>query len=178
MENFLLTIIITIPIIYFLYSLVIFWRTRVPFVATPAKLLNYIVNNIPIDGNTVLYDLGCGRGRFLFAAESKHPKKLVGYELSPLHVWYCRLKAQLTNSKVKIVSADIMTADISDATIIYLFMVPAIVQKAWKKITAETKPGTLVVTLADAIPGANLVKTVQLHPEKTKSSLLYFYEVK
>ena len=169
MTNPILLTAIIFALAYLIYNLAILARTRVPFVATPRKLLKKIAAALPIDANTVLYDLGCGRGALLFATEKYGPKKLIGYELSPLHVWYAKLKTLLTGSKIKINRVNFFSADISNATLIYLFLVPSIVQKAWAKIQREAPPGTLVATLADAIRGARCIKQITRHPGRANS---------
>ncbi len=159
------------------YSVVSFWRTRVPFVATPNDLRKRIAAALSITSESVIYDLGSGRGTFLFAAESYHPKTLVGYELSPVHYWLALAIARLRHSRVKFVRRDFMQADISKATIIYLFLVSPIVQKVWKKIKSECAPGTIVATLSDTIIGHPSYSTINLRPHHPRTGKLYLYRV-
>ncbi|MEK7084502.1 MAG: class I SAM-dependent methyltransferase, partial [Patescibacteria group bacterium] len=74
-----------LPPAYLVYLIVLYIRTRVPYVVTPKKRLPFILDHMGITPETVIYDLGCGKGDVLFAAEKFHPKKLIGFELSPLH---------------------------------------------------------------------------------------------
>jgi len=142
-----------LPPAYLLYLVFLYLRTHVPYVVTPKNRLRLIVKNMPITQESVVYDLGCGKGDVLFALEKLHPKKLIGFELSPFHVWYANAKAKLLKSKVHLYRQDFFTANIAEADIIYIFLVQSIVEKLWVKIQKEAKPGTQVIILSNKIPG-------------------------
>lgn len=173
-----LALLYSLPFVYLLYLIIIYFRTHVPYVVTPKKYFPVIFHNIKIAPETIVYDLGCGKGDFLFACEKFHPKRLVGYELSPLHTLYAKVRAWLKKSRVEIFCKDFYKADISQADIIYLFLVPKIVNELWqKKIKKEAKKGALVLTLADAIDGEKPLKIFKLNPQKEKSSKMYMYQI-
>lgn len=175
--NTVLTIYLVSAVLVVCYLLYFVIRTRVPFVATPKEVLNQIIEYLPITSDTILYDLGCGQGRLLFAVEKLSPKKLVGFELSPLHVLYARTKATLKNSKVQFIRKNFFKADISEANLIYLFLVPAMVKKSWEKIRVDCAPGTMVATLADTIPNTEPTAIVPLFRRGETFSNLYLYRV-
>lgn len=128
-------------------------RTGVPYAVTQQKRLALIFEHLPITPDTIIFDLGSGKGDVLFAAEKFHPKKLIGYELSPLHAGYAKIKAFFLKSKIQIYQQDFFTANISEADIIYIFLVQSAVEKIWVKIQKEAKPGAKVVVLSNTIPG-------------------------
>lgn len=177
MNKTLLILLYSLPFAYLLYIIAVYFRTRVPYVVTPKKYFPIIFQNIKITPETVVFDLGCGKGDFLFACEKFKPKKLVGYELSPLHALYAKVKARLKRSRVEIFCKDFYTADISQADIIYLFLVPKIVNSVWQKIKKQAKMGALVLTLADAIEGETPIKIFKLNPQKEKSSKMFVYQI-
>ncbi len=177
MPKIFLIALFSIPIVYLIYFVVILARTKVPYVVTPKEYLPIILKNSNINSASIIYDLGCGQGDFLFAAEKYGPKKIVGFELSPLHAWYAQLKAKIKKSKIKIYRQDFFQADISRANIIYLFLVPKIVAEVWDKIKKEAKPGTQVVILSDKIPGVECAKVVKTRPDAEHSTKIYFYRV-
>lgn len=155
MQTIILTILFLLPPAYLIYLVAVYTRTRVPYVRTSRARLPLIMKEMNIGHETVIYDLGCGKGDVLFAAEKFHPKKLVGFELSPLHVWYGKIKAFLGRSKVQIYCRDFFLADIGEADIIYLFLVQSAINKVWPKIQKEAKPGTKLLVLSSRIPGLN-----------------------
>ena len=107
--------------LYLIYSIIVYFRTKVPYIVTPRKYFSVIFQHLNITPQTIIYDLGCGTGDFLFAAEKHNPKKLFGFELSPLHAWYGIIKAKILKSKANIHCQDFLKADIQEVDIIYLF---------------------------------------------------------
>lgn len=142
-----------LPPAYLVYLICVYARTRVPYAVTSKKRIPLILKHINITPATIIYDLGCGKGDVLFAAEKFHPKKLVGFELSPMHAWYAQAKAFFLKSKIQIYRQDFFTANIGEADIIYIFLVQAAVEKIWVKIQKEAKAGAKVVVLSNTLPG-------------------------
>lgn len=170
-------ILFAIPPLYLAYLIALYFRAHAPYVTTARHYVAALVKEVPISKNTILYDLGCGKGDFLFEIEKYHPGVLKGYELSPLHVWYARLKAWLLRSQAKFICKDFFQADIHDATIIYLFLVKQVVEKTWIKIKKECKPGTLVCILGDSLDSETPEKEIILEPKNPKSSRIRVYRV-
>ncbi len=160
---------------YVFYLIIIYWRTRVPYVVTPQKYLAKLLAEMPITNHSVIYDLGSGKGDFIFAAEKYHPKKIVGYELSPLHVFYSKLKAKLIGSAAQFFCRDFFAVDLRQADIIYLFLVKSAVVKLWPKLKAEVKPGAWVIVLGEQLPGLKPNKVIINNP--AIGSRYYFYQI-
>jgi len=151
--------------------------TGVPFVPTPKKYFRILFKEIKLKNNDVVYDLGCGTGRFLFATKKRGVKHLVGYELSPALILVAKVLNWFKRAKVRFVCGDFMKADISDATYIYLFLVGPVLPTVWEKIKKETKFGTVVISLSSQIDKVEYFKKIKTKPKKKKSSFLYFYKV-
>ena len=124
---FMLSIVFLL-LLYFIYSVIIFCLTGVPFMPTPKKYFQVLFNEVELKDKKVIYDLGCGTGSFLIAVRKKFGRnlKLIGYELSPALVWLARFRAYIKKSKINFVRDNFFKADISDADIIYLFLVSSI----------------------------------------------------
>lgn len=174
----LLILIYSIFFISLLYLLAVFFFTKVPIVLTNKKYFPIIFTEVPVSKGSIVYELGCGLADFLFFAEKYGPKKLIGYELSPLHVVLANLKAKMHGSKVKVYWQDFFNADISGADYIYLFLVPKIVERAWLKITKEAKKGAFVLILSDNVPHGKPYKVFKTQPNNSKSSLVHVYQIK
>lgn len=72
----------------------------------------------------VVYDLGCGKGRVACHFAQQRVRKIVGIEISDLLCEIAKTNIQkLRNrrSPVEIINADVVTADLSDGTIFFLF---------------------------------------------------------
>ncbi len=76
-------------------------KTLVPWVKTPLKNLPIVLEELNLPAGSLIYDLGCGDGRFLFMAEQKG-LKAIGYELALYPYLKAQLQKFLQASKVKI----------------------------------------------------------------------------
>jgi len=90
---------------------------------------DFVLHDLKITKNDVLYDLGCGVGKVAVQAYLDFPfKKVVGIELSRTRLEYANeVKAELKerklldkNRKLEFVLGDITEANIADATVIYM----------------------------------------------------------
>ncbi|KKQ28236.1 MAG: Methyltransferase type 12 [Candidatus Magasanikbacteria bacterium GW2011_GWC2_37_14] len=173
--NIILIVTAFLGLIFLLYGLVIYCFTRVPHVITPISKIKTILENLDVK-NKIIYDLGCGKGDFLFSLEKFGPAKLVGFELSPLLVWWGKFKAKIKNSKVEIKRKNFFNVDIVKADIIYLFLVQAVINKLAVKIIKEAKPGAEIICLADQVPGLVPTKVIESNPGGKFKVKIYFYK--
>jgi SAM-dependent methyltransferase len=86
--------------------------------------LRRVISVLDPGPDDVVYDLGCGMGRFLCIVARKRVRRCVGVELfEPL----CRkaeenaLNLRGRQSQIDILCSDVVTADLSDGTIYFLF---------------------------------------------------------
>lgn len=162
-----------------LYNIAIFLRTKVPIILSPKQYIEVLLSSecLNIQNTTLVYEMGSASGNFSFEIEKKGPKKVIAYELSPIHVFYARLKAKILKSKVEFVRKDFFLADLRDADIVYAFLVSSIVNKLWKKMKRECRPGTLLVVLSDEIEGEPKYKAIKTNPNKKYSTFYNIYKI-
>lgn len=91
----------TIFIFFALWSIYTLLTTKVPWVKTPKKNIDIILDEINLPKNSIVYDLGCGDGRFLFRAE-KQGHQVAGYELSLYPYLKCLARKKNSGSKAEI----------------------------------------------------------------------------
>jgi SAM-dependent methyltransferase len=173
----LIIIIFLVPPAWLIYTIAVYLRTRVNYLATPKKYLPEILKELEINEESVIYDLGCGQGDFLFAVEKYGPKELVGFELSPWHAFYGWLKAKILKSKVKIYCRDFFKADIAKVDLFYLFLSEPVISKIWQKIKKEGKKGAWAVALSNTIAGVAYQKETKIKSGVSKNTRLYFYQI-
>lgn len=99
----------------------------------------------------VVYDLGCGDGRFLKAA-AKMKIKVIGYELNPFIFAYAWLTTRRSRQYISVRFGDFWAADISQADAIYVFLFDRYMAKLDAKLKAEAKPGLLLASHTFKIP--------------------------
>jgi SAM-dependent methyltransferase len=99
-----------------------------------------------------LYDLGSGDGKIPIAAAKLFGATAVGIEYDPGLVKYaqCLVEAEGVRDRVTIVQGDIFASDFSDATVVALYLLPALNQRLRPTLLAMP-PGTRVVSYSFAM---------------------------
>jgi SAM-dependent methyltransferase len=95
----------------------------------------------------VVYDLGSGDGRIPIIAAQKYGARGVGIELEPRLVtqsWGNANEGQVAN-RVKFIVGDLFEADLSEATVVTMYLSPSIMKRLRPKLRA-LKPGTRIVS--------------------------------
>ena len=71
-----------------------------------------------------------------------------------------------------------MRADLSDANVIYCYLLPHFMGPLWKKLRQECKPGTLLYSYAFSVPGVTPETVMQPHPKgRERLGKLMVYKV-
>ncbi len=140
----------------------------ISWVPTPWDDINAFFELAPVTASDVVYDLGCGDGRLLFAAIDKGAGRAIGVELDPAHAKEARDAAQSKglSDRVRIIESDVMDADLSEATVIVCYLFTTASKALKPKFEAELKPGTRVVMESFPIHGWKPV-TTEMHGYKT-----------
>ncbi len=122
--------------------------SKVPFVPVRKKVLNEIISALKLSNQSVFYDLGCGDGRVLFAANKLNPKaRCVGVEIAPFPFFWAKTRKFFNHSEnVSILYGDMLRTNISSATNIFLYLFPRIMDSLLLKLEKELSPGTRVVS--------------------------------
>jgi hypothetical protein len=118
----------------------------VVWVPTPDATVNKMLEIGEVGPKDFLMDLGSGDGKTVIAA-AKLGASAVGIEYNPDMVTLSRKnieKAGVTD-KAKIIQGDLFEADLTQATVITMFLLPEINLKLRPKIL-ELKPGTRIVS--------------------------------
>ena len=103
------------------------------------------------------YDLGCGNARMTIVA-SKQGADAVGLEVSLIPYLLGKLNIWLKKSSAKILYHDLWKHNLSDANVIYFFLMPSKMNRLRKKFEKELKPGARVISYVWPIEGWTLVK--------------------
>ena len=96
----------------------------------------------------VVYDLGSGDGRILVEAAKTYHARAVGVEADPIRVLISRLAvaAHHLGGRVTIIWGNFFHVDLSEATVVTLFLSQGANRKLKSKLEAELRPGTKVVS--------------------------------
>jgi len=146
-----------------------------PWVPTRKKDIDRFLKLAKIKKGDKMYDLGCGDGRLVCAA-AKVGAKAEGFELSILMYLVSKTRSlfQKNRSKIKIHYKNIWKLDLSQADIIYCFLMPEIYPKLKEKLEKEAKTGAKIITYVWPIKEWKASKT---NKEKGYSDM-FLYEMK
>jgi len=142
-----------------------------PWWRTTARLARLESNLAKVKKGDIIYDLGCGDGTALIIAAKEFGATGVGIEIDPLRVWVSRIKifANGLANKLEIRRKSFWDQDISEATVIFMYLIPKTLIKLRPKLLKELKPGTRVVTFVYQIDLPLIA-----HDEKNE---IYCYEI-
>ena len=120
-----------------------------PFVPTEETDVARMLNLARVGPGDVVMDLGSGDGRIVLEAARMHPQaRGRGIEMDPKLVAESSAKAKAAGlaDRVQILHQNAFDADLSQATVITMWLWPEVMLMLRPKILAEARPGTRVVT--------------------------------
>ena len=118
------------------------------FVPTPQEVVDDMLRLANVRKGDVLYDLGSGDGRIPITAAKRYGIRATGIDIDPDRIAEANenaRKAGVTNL-VQFRQEDLFKADFKDATVITLYLLPALNEKLRPRLWAELKPGTRIVS--------------------------------
>jgi cyclopropane fatty-acyl-phospholipid synthase-like methyltransferase len=123
-------------------------RPDVRYVPSPDSVVEAMLELARVTANDVVYDLGSGDGRIPIAAAQRYGAFGVGVELD------ARLNREADDhakkagvgDRVRFLTQDLFETDISQATVVTLFLLPRINQDLIPKLKRELRPGTRIVS--------------------------------
>ena len=120
------------------------------FVPTPNEVVDKMLEMAKVTAKDVVYDLGCGDGRIVITAAQKYGARAVGIDIDPKRIEEANAnaKAAKVTDKVRFVEGDLFEANISEATVVSLYLLTRLNEKLKPKLLKELKPGTRVVSHA------------------------------
>ncbi|GAB5367524.1 hypothetical protein AAMO2058_001237900 [Amorphochlora amoebiformis] len=122
-----------------------------PFVVTKEAYMKEIVSMAEITENDVFYDVGCGGGEVIvYVAKHTKAKKIVGIEhnLDLCHSAIKQIRNKQCDSKrVLVKHADAMTASLSEASVVYLYLTIQGMKKFHPQLQKLLLTGVRVVSM-------------------------------
>ena len=120
------------------------------FVPTPQEVVDAMLKLAKVTANDVVYDLGSGDGRIPITAARTYGARGVGIDIDPQRIKEAtaNLQAAGVGDKVRFLNQDLFTTNISEATVVTLYLLPSLNLKVLPKLNSELKPGTRVVSHA------------------------------
>jgi SAM-dependent methyltransferase len=121
------------------------------FVPTPQEVVDKMLELAKITDKDVVYDLGCGDGRIVLTAARKYGVKARGFDIDPERIKDCeanfKKEKEEVQKLVKFERKDIFTLDLSEATVVTLYLLPELNVKLVPQLK-KLKPGSRIVSHA------------------------------
>jgi cyclopropane fatty-acyl-phospholipid synthase-like methyltransferase len=126
-------------------------RLRAPdvkFVGTPQNVVEAMLELARVTPADVVYDLGSGDGRIPITAAKNYGARGVGIEIDRFYLRdaYDNVAKAGVGDRVRFLNEDLFQADIHDATVVTLFLLPKLNLQLIPKFRRELKPGTRIVS--------------------------------
>ena len=121
---------------------------EVPYVPTPQAAVEAMLDLAQVKQGDVVYDLGSGDGRIVITAAKQCGARGVGIEIDPALVKLAsdRATAEGVSDRVRFVAEDLFAANVSDATVVTLYLLQSMNERLRPKLVRELKPGARVVS--------------------------------
>lgn len=122
----------------------------VPYVPTPQPVVDKMLDVANVGKDDLLYDLGCGDGRIVVTAAKERGARGVGIDLNPERIAEANANAKRAgvNGKVKFMVGDLFETDLSNASVVTLYLLPSVNRKLRPQLWKQLKVGSRVVSHA------------------------------
>lgn len=120
-----------------------------PFVPSQQDVVRKMLELAQVNDRDIVFDLGCGDGRILITAVKEfNAKKAVGYEMRDDLYKNTTLKIhkEQLETKIEVFNEDLLNANISDATVITLYLTTSGNSRLKPKLSMEAQKGAKVVS--------------------------------
>lgn len=148
-----------------------------PYLPTPHDVVDRMLRLAAVNPQDVVYDLGCGDGRIVVAAAEKYGARGVGVDIERYWIDECEALAKqrgvehLTTFRTQ----DALSLDLTDATVVMLYLVHWSTLRVQRIITQQVKPGTRVVSQTFEMENWPPVKTEKFNDEAGTARTIHLW---
>ncbi len=159
--------------------------SKLPYVPTPQIVVDEMLKLAGVTAKDFVIDLGSGDGRMIITAARKFNAGGLGVDIDAKLVAQSNKQAKTDGvaDRAKFVEQDMFKADIGNATVVTLYVLPDFMERLRPKLWTELKPGSRVVAHDYYMSGWHADKRLDLTvPEKvtangTDKAYLYLWIV-
>jgi SAM-dependent methyltransferase len=141
---------------FFLLALLAGWQANpahpptslAPYVPTPPEVVDRMLAFAKVGPKDVVYDLGCGDGRIVIAAAKKFGARGVGVDIDPERIDESVANARKAGVErlVTFKLQDAMKTDVSDASVVMLYLLSFANVQLRPILQQQLKPGARIVS--------------------------------
>jgi len=122
--------------------------TLAPYIPTPQDVVDRMLTLAEVSSKDIVYDLGCGDGRVVITAAKKYGARGVGIDIDKDRIDESRRNAREAgvSSLVRFERGDILEANVSEATVVTLYLVSSANLKLRPILTKQLPAGARIVS--------------------------------
>lgn len=178
----------TIMVLLFIFALILLlWQISnivsvfygSPYVMADNRIIRQALKLAKLKKGEVFYDLGCGRGDVLIEAV-RSGAKCTGYEISPFYYLLAKMRIWIwrvyyskrwsvqsdifseNKPEINIRHKNIYSIDLSRADVVYVYLLPKILEKLAPKFQKELKKSARLISIGFRVSGLKLVSKTKL----------------
>jgi SAM-dependent methyltransferase len=123
-------------------------RPDIAYIPTPSEIISSALSLAKIVKGDVIYDLGCGDGRVAIAAAKTWGIRAVGIDIDPNRIQEAKQNAEAAGVErlVEFRLQNLFECDFSDASIIFIYLLPHLNLRLKPKLFHQLKPGTRIIS--------------------------------
>ncbi len=172
----LLTILFAVMILLMIQFYNITFRGFAPFISTNRKIIGRILDEIKLENNANVVELGCGKAPFLLSMRKKYPNAiLTGVEYSFFPYLLGQIQNSFYRAKMKLLKTNYFKVNLSDADLVYCYLNVKSMKDLEPKFVSELKDGAQIISNSFTVPNMEPEKVIEITPNRGK---IYFYRVK
>lgn len=125
-----------------------------PWWTTKPEVAEKMCELAKVTKRSIVYDLGCGTGDALVVVANKYGAQAVGIEIDPIryqiakwNIWRYKVADSIT-----LIRENFFSISLSDATVLFIYLVPAALKRLTPKFINELKKGTIIVSYIYPMP--------------------------
>jgi tRNA G37 N-methylase Trm5 len=151
----------------------------VPYVPTPQEVVDRMLDLAGVKKGDVVYDLGSGDGRIVVTAAKKFGVKAIGFEIDPQRIKesHENIKKAGVEKLVEIRQQDIRTVDLSEATVLTMYLLPEVNLMVRPNIWKQMKAGSRIVSHDFDMGDWKPLKTEHIKDGSNWDHTLYLWHV-
>jgi ubiquinone/menaquinone biosynthesis C-methylase UbiE len=149
-----------------------------PYVPTPQEVVDRMLQLAGVTKGDVVYDLGCGDGRIPITAAKAYGARGVGVDIDPQRIAEANANAKQAGVAhlVAFKLQDAMATDLSDATVVTLYLLSSSNLKLRPILTRQLKPGARIVSHAFSMGDWQPDKVDTFTDTANRSRTLYLWK--
>jgi ribosomal protein L11 methylase PrmA len=155
-------------------------QSLAPYVPTPPDVVERMLELAQVTKADVVYDLGSGDGRIPITAAVKYGARGVGIDIDPKRIAESRANARAAGVEhlVEFRLEDVMTSNVSEATVVTLYLLSSSNAKLQPALKAQLRPGARIVSHAFSMgPEWPADKVDQFTSERGDEVTLYLWRI-